>query len=78
MTSQSIDGIIKTQRKTREIKIMKNYTINIYWYNEIKDLIKCENVYIYGEDKGWYCGQYVELDVDEAEFIHYSRKLGWM
>jgi hypothetical protein len=57
---------------------MKNYTINIHWYNEIKGLIKCENVHIYGEDKGWYCGQYVELDVDPDEFFHYSRKLGWM
>lgn len=57
---------------------MTTCTINIHWYNEIKDLIKCENVYIYEEDNGFYYKQYVELDVDEAEFIHHSRKLGWM
>ena len=57
---------------------MTCYTINIHWYNEIKDLVKCENVLVYSEDRGFGYNQYVELDVDETEFIHHSRKLGWM
>ena len=57
---------------------MTCYTINIHWYNEIKDLIKCENVYIYYDEKSFFDCEFVELDVDEEEFIYFSKKLGWM
>ena len=78
LTNPEVGGIIKVQRKTKEIIKMTCYTINIEWYNEIKDLIKCENVYIYYDEKSFYNCQFVELDVNEEEFIYHSKQLGWM
>lgn len=55
---------------------MTNYSINIDWYNEIKNLVPMENAEIITE--GHYAGQ-VEVDVlDEAKFEEVSKELGWM
>ena len=49
-------------------------TITEKWYNEIKGLVKMENVYFY---QG-FMGTMVEVDVEETEFENVSKRLGWM
>ena len=55
---------------------MTTYTINIHWYNEIKDRVPHGEPHIYREE-GWQM-DYTEVDVQEDIFIEVSRKLGWM
>ena len=55
---------------------MTTYTINIHWYDEIKDRVPHGEPYIYREE-GWQM-DYAEVDVQEDIFIEVSRKLGWM
>lgn len=56
---------------------MANYTININWYNEIKNLGITENPYIYKDE--FFGFEMVEVDIlDEAKFIEVSKELGWM
>lgn len=55
---------------------MTNYSININWYNEIKDLGITANAEHITE--GVFAGQ-VEVDIlDEAKFIEISKELGWI
>ena len=54
---------------------MINVCINNEWFEEIKELIHCENAEHI--TTGYYAGQ-VEVDVEEEEFERVSKKLGWM
>ena len=55
---------------------MANYSINIDWYNEIKNLVPMANPEFITE--GPWAGQ-VEVDIlDEAKFEQVSKELGWM
>lgn len=55
---------------------MKNYSISVEWYNEIKALVPMENPYFITEDN---LAGYVEVDIlDEKLFERISIKLGWM
>lgn len=53
---------------------MINVTITEEWYNELKGLIKMDNLYFYQQE----FFKAVEVDVNEAEFEKVSKKLGWM
>ena len=53
---------------------MVTYTFRKEWYNEIKNRVTITNPYFYTENGR----EYVEADVDEAEFEAVSRELGWM
>lgn len=55
---------------------MTTYTVNIQWYNEIKDRVPHGEPYIYREE-GWQM-DYAEVDVQEDIFLEVSRKLGWI
>lgn len=55
---------------------MTNYSININWYNEIKEIVPMENPYFITE--GPFAGQ-VEVDVLNVEkFEQVSTEKGWM
>jgi hypothetical protein len=66
----------KGTKKGKELNTMTTYTINIQWYNEIKDRVPHGEPYIYREED-WQM-DYAEVDVQEDIFIEVSRKLGWM
>ena len=55
--------------------MMTCVTISAKWYNDIKDLVKTEDPYFYTAPHG---GEMVEVDVEEADFVVTSRRLGWM
>lgn len=56
--------------------MMRNYTINEEWFNEIKDRVAYANDYHYND--GCYRDNMVEVDLDEETFIKVSKELGWM
>jgi hypothetical protein len=55
---------------------MATYTINIHWYEEIKNRVPHGAPYIYTEP-GWAM-DFVEVEVQEDIFLEVSKKLGWM
>lgn len=55
--------------------MMINVCISNEWFEEIKNLVKHENVeYI----TTGYCSGHVEVDVEEEPFERISRELDWM
>ena len=55
--------------------MMINVCISNEWFEEIKNLVKHENVeYI----TTGYCSGHVEVDVEEESFERISRELDWM
>ena len=58
--------------------MMKSYTINKKWYEEIKDKVTTANPYFYTEEYGSTSREMVEVDVNEEEFEAVSKELGWI
>ena len=55
---------------------MRNYSICVKWYEEIKGIVPMENAYFVTE--GAFAGQ-IEVDVlDVDKFEKVSPELGWM
>ena len=50
---------------------------SIYWYNELKDCVKCSNEYYFTEKP--FCEKMVEYTVENIEeFNKISKEKGWI
>ena len=57
---------------------MKCYTINRQWFEEIKNRVPHNNVYIYSQTFGSSEIEFVEADFDDELFNTVSTELWWM
>ena len=70
--------IYLVQQNSKGVIQMKCYTINRQWFEEIKNRVPHNNVYIYSQALGSSEIEFVEADFDDELFNAVSTELGWM